>query len=311
MIGRGKSKGSTAASGSQSWRELAGAPKKKIHSPQAKMRRRRKWFKVFGVVFILIGLIAATVWLGYLIKNRKEPIQISTPSRQIEQIIFSTNGVLPDRWLGTVIRLKKGSTMMDVDIHAMKLALEGEPQVISAAVERVFPSSLKISVKEREPVMRIAIQGADGQAVPHIVARDGTIYKGIGYPRTALARLPFLQPYRRRDGSIRPLLGIERVAGLLEAARQKLPEFYRTWRVVSLEHYTGDGSLFGEVIEVRCRSVPRLIFGASTDFGLQLDRLQVIREQLRARGNPSIERIDLSLRGSAAVQLKSGRVSMF
>ncbi|MFU8848135.1 MAG: cell division protein FtsQ/DivIB [Opitutales bacterium] len=311
MIGRGKGKGSTSASGSQSWRELAGSPRKKIHSPQAKRHRRRKWLKLLSAVLLLAVLVASTVWLASLIKNRQEPIQISTPSREIEQIIFHTDGVLPDSWLSKVIRLKKGSSMMDVDIHAMKLALEGEPQVASAAVERVFPSSLKITLKEREPVMRIALQGAEGQTVPHIVARDGTIYKGVGYPKSALARLPYLQPYQRSDGSIRPLRGIEQVAVLLETARQMQPDFYRTWRVVSLEHYSGDSSLFGEVIEVRCRAVPRLIFGASTDFGLQLDRLQVIREQLRARGNPSVERIDLSLRGSAAVQLKSGRVSRF
>jgi len=178
-------------------------------------------------------------------------------------------------------------------------------------VERVFPSALKISLEEQQPVLRIAVQGPAGKAVQRIVARDGTIYKGVGYPKTALAALPYLQPYQRRDGSIQPMRGIEKVAELLESARTKQPNFFRTWKVVSLEHYSGDDSLAGEVIEVRSSLVPRIIFSTSTDFAKQLDRLNVIRQHVRAKGNPAMKRIDLSLRGSAAVQFSSGRISSF
>lgn len=311
MIGRGKSKGGSSATGSQSWRELAGTPRKRVNSPQARKRRQAKWLKALLAVLLLAGLIALVFWLVSLIRSRDEPIHISTPSGAIEQILFSTDGVLPDRWLGTVIRLGQGTTMMEIDIYGIKQSLENEPQVVSATVERVFPGSLKISVKERQPALRIALQGQNGQPEQRIVARDGTIYPGVGYPRAALARLPFLQPYRYSDGSIQPLRGIDRVADLLTVARQKQPDFYRTWKVVSLEHYSGDASLFGEVIEIRSTYVPRIIFGASTDFGLQLDRLQVILEHVRARGNPSMKRIDLSLRDAAAVQFSSGRISSF
>ena len=311
MIGGGKRKGSSSATGSQSWRELAGPRKKRVNSPQAKKRRQVKVLKIFGVVFAAVGLVAVILILSSVIKNREEPIQISTPSRPIEQVIFETDGVLPDRWLGTVISLGKGTTMMEVNIHAIKQSLEKEPQVVSAAIERVFPSSLKISVKEREPVLRIALQGSDGKPAQYIVARDGTIYKGVGYPKTALARLPFVQPFRHSDGSIKPMRGIDKVADLLEQARIKQPSFFRTWKVVSLEYYSGDDSLAGEVIEVRSSFVPRIIFSATADFGQQLDRLKVILDYVRTRGNPSMKRIDLSLRGSAAVQFMSGRITSF
>lgn len=312
MIGGKKNKGSTSASGSQSWRELAGEPRRKrVNSPQAKKRRQAKLLKLAAAVLILAGLIALGFWIRSVIENRDEPIQISTPSREIEQIIFETDGVLPDRWLGGVIRLEKGTTMMEVDIHAMKQSLEDEPQVISAAVERVFPRSLKISVKEHEPVLRIAVQGPEGKPVLRIVGRDGTIYKGIGYSKASLASLPFLEPYRHSNGRIQPLRGIEQVARLLTAARQKQPDFYRSWKVVSLKNFSGNPTYAGEVIEVRSSYVPRIIFGASSNFGQQLDRLEVILEYVRGRGNPSMDRIDLSLRGSAAVQFSSGRISSF
>ncbi|PXA05257.1 hypothetical protein DDZ13_04670 [Coraliomargarita sinensis] len=312
MIGGKKNKGSSSATGSQSWRELAGTPRRKrVNSPQAKKRRQAKILKLLAVVLVLAGLIGLGFWIRSLIKDRAEPIQISTPSREIEQIIFQTDGVLPDAWLGTVIQLGKGTTMMEVDIHAMKQALEEEAQVVSASVERVFPGSLKISVKEHHPVLRIAVQGASGKPVQRIVARDGTIYEGIGYKKATLRALPFVEPFRHSNGSIRPMQGIEQVAVLLDSARRKQPEFFRTWKVVSLKHYSGNPTLSGEVIEVRSSYVPRIIFGASTDFSQQLDRLKVILEYVRAKGNPSMKRIDLSLRGSAAVQFSSGRISSF
>ena len=311
MIGRGKNKGSSSATGSQSWRELAGPRKKRVNSPRARKRRQVKFLKIFGGLLAGAGLLAAVILLTSSILNREEPIQISTPSKPIKQVIFETDGVLPDRWLGTVISLEAGTAMMEIDIHAMKDSLEKEAQVLSASVERVFPSSLKISVKEREPVLRIAVQGPGGATVQRMVARDGIIYTGIGYSRAVQDELPFVQPFQHSDGSIQPMQGIGKVARLLEMARAKQPSFYRTWKVVSLQHYSGNESMAGEVIEIRSSYVPRIIFGATEDFGLQLDRLKLILEYVRARGNPSMKRIDLSLRGSAAVQFSSGRISSF
>lgn len=311
MIGNGKNKGSSSATGSQSWRELVGPRKKRVNSPRARKRRQVRLLKIFGLLVAVIGLVVAAVFVTSAMKNREKPIQISTPSSPIKQVIFETNGVLPDRWLGTVISLGAGTTMMEVDIHAMKASLEKETQVLSASVERVFPSSLKISVKEREPVLRIAVQGEGGETVLRMVSRDGRIYRGIGYPKSTLDSLPYVQPYQRSDGGIQPMKGIGKVADLLQMARAKQPSFYRTWKVVSLEHYSGDDTMAGEVIEIRSSYVPRIIFGATEDFELQLDRLKLILEYVRARGNPSMERIDLSLRGSAAVQFSSGRISSF
>jgi len=80
---------------------------------------------------------------------------------------------------------------------------------------------------------------------------------------------------------------------------------------VTLTHYSGDLDLPGQVIEIRSALVPRILFSASRDFGQQLDRLEYILSYVAQRGNPSIERIDLSLNGAAAVQFTSGRVGNF
>lgn len=312
MIGDGKHKGSTSAGGEQSWRSLGGSGQSnRVKSPQARKRRLVHLLKLFGAFFLCLALIGSVAWAVIAFKNRLEPIQIGTPSKPVEKIIFDTDGVLPDAWLSTVIELRRDTTMMDIDIHLMKQQLKAHGQVKFASVEREFPNALKISVKEREPVMRMRVMGAGGQAELRIVARDGAIYKGVGYPKATLRKLPYVVPYQYPTGKFKPMRGIEEVAQLLEVTRRAKPNLYKTWQIVSLKHYSGDPELLAEVIEVQTSIVPRIIFGLNSDFGQQLDRLELILNYVQSRGNPAIKRIDLSILDSAAVQFESGRISTF
>ena len=117
------------------------------------------------------------------------------------------------------------------------------------------------------------VMGANDQPELRIVSREGTIYIGVGYPKATLRKLPYVVPYQYPEGGIKPMRGIDKVADLLEVTRRTQPNFFKTWQLVSLEHYSGDPELPGQVIEVRTTIVPRIIFGFNTDFEQQLDRL--------------------------------------
>jgi cell division septal protein FtsQ len=311
MIGGGKVKGSSSAEGSQSWHELAGPRRRRVNSPQAQKRRLFRVLRMLAILLVL-GLCGVGVFLGFrALREREKPVQIQAPSRAIEQLLFETDGVLPDRWLSEIVQMRKGMTMMEADLRAIKERIESQPQVKSVAVERIFPSALKIRVEEEEPTLRMAVATPDGRTEQRIVSRSGRIYKGVGYPKAMVARLPFVQPFQYPDGSYQPMRGIDRVAELLAAARRRQPEFYQSWRVVSLTHFSGDASVPGEVIEVRSSRYGTIVFSGWGDFERQLDRLAVIFNYLAERGDPSVKRIDLSLRDSAAVQFSSGRISSF
>lgn len=313
MIGGGKHKGSTSAGDDQSWRSLAGGGRRarRIQSPQARKRRQMQLLKLVAVCVGFVAIVAGLAWVVGAFTQREEPIQIATPSKPVEQIIFDTDGVLPSSWLGTVIELRRDTTMMEVDIYIMKQQLEAHGQVKTASVERQFPNALRIQIQEQEPVMRMRVLGADDRPEIRIVSREGSIYQGVGYPEATLRKLPFVVPYRHPEGGFKPLRGIPRVAELLEITRRTQPNFYKTWKLVSLEYYSGEPEMPGEVIEVRTAIVPRIIFGLNTDFAQQLDRLGVIMQYVQSRGNPAVKRIDLSLQDSAAVQFESGRISTF
>jgi cell division protein FtsQ len=311
MIGSGKQKGGTSPAGEQSWRELAGPRRSRVNSPQARRRRQVRWLKFLGTVLLLMTVAGGAIWTRNMLKHREDVIVMSRASKPIERILFETDGVLPDNWLSQTVNIRPGMSIMEADIHALKEALEADVQVKSASVERVFPSDLRIHVAERQPALRLAVAGANGSRRLRLVARDGVVYDGLGYPKATLRNLPFVLPYQHADRTFFPMRGIEHVAKLLELVRSTEPKLFRTWQVVSLEHYSGDLNLPGQVIEVRSSIVPRIIFSASADYGRQLDRLAYILEYVRNQGNPSLERIDLSLRGSAAVQFSSGRVGTF
>jgi cell division septal protein FtsQ len=312
MIGGSKNKGSTSAGENQTWRGLDGGSKRtRVNSSQSRKRRQVQVLKLLGALLLCILLISVVVWAIVAFNEREEPIQITTPSKPVEKVLFDTNGVLPPSWLGTVVELRRDTAMMEIDIHSIKQQLEAHGQVKSASVERQFPNALKIDLMEHEPVLRMRVMGVNDRAEIRIISREGTIYKGIGYPGATLNRLPFVLPYQHSEGGILPMRGIGQVAELLEETRRKQSNFYKTWKLVSLKHYSGNLDFPGQVIEVRTSMVPRIIFGFNTSFAQQLDRLAVILNYVQSRGNPAIKRIDLTLPKDAAVQFESGRISTF
>ncbi len=104
MIGGSKNKGSTSAGENQTWRGLDGGSKRtRINSSQSRKRRQVQALKLLGVCLVAVLFISSVVWAIVALNEREEPIQITTPSKPVEKILFDTNGVLPASWLGTLV----------------------------------------------------------------------------------------------------------------------------------------------------------------------------------------------------------------
>ena len=311
MIGRNRQKGDTFAEGAQSWRELIGSRRSRVNSSVARKRRWLRWVKLVGGLLLLILISGGFFQLFRILNRDTKRAVMSVTVNPVEGILFRTDGVLTERWLEETIGRQIGIPIMEIDIFALKGMLEKSAQVEFASVERIFPGDLRIEIIERKPVLRLLTASADGKRHLKLVARDGVVYQGIGYSRNALQQLPYLQPYRHSDGSYFPLRGIELVVELLDLVRSTQPKFFDTWQVVSLQHCNGSAGLPGQIIEVRSKQIPKIVFSVSKDFSLQLDRLMYILSYFEKNGDPSLERIDLSLQGAAAVQLSSGRAQVY
>ena len=105
--------------------------------------------------------------------------------------------------------------------------------------------------------------------------------------------------------------GMDRISEVLKTFEEKMPTLSRQIKVVSLEHFSGDARVPGEVIHFQTSYIPMIVMGAHQALGEQLDRLNFILKHIADRGNPAIARIDLSLSSAAAVKLKSGQLSAY
>jgi len=78
----------------------------------------------------------------------------------VQQIEVKTDGVLTKdiirRWAGA----HQGDNLMALDLMAVKSHLEEQPPIQFAAVERVLPHTLKLTVTERDPIAQTLVTRA-------------------------------------------------------------------------------------------------------------------------------------------------------
>lgn len=260
------------------------------------MSRGGRWRRIVAglrVGFVL-ALIVALGWGAWLLagtlqaKRERMPASARTVPLRPPQLL--TDGVHTTEWLRQTLALPENVTLMELDLEALRERLLADGQVLTARLTRNFPDKLIVQITERLPVARIMAEWV-GRRLPLLVARDGVIFPGEGYPADLIATLPWLDGLslsRRADG-FAPVAGMESVAELLTRGRLEAEHLYRGWNVVSLARLEADRE-----IEVRTRGGATIIFSATTDFFPQLAKLNYIWDRL-LKGTDGPVRIDLSL----------------
>lgn len=103
----------------------------------------------------------------------------NNPEFSIQQVQVQTDGIIPvdqlRRWSG----VKIGQNLLSLDLTRVKRDLEMVTSIRSAAVERVMPHTIRLSITEREPIAQIAVMRlkTDGTSEPSYVYldRDGQV----------------------------------------------------------------------------------------------------------------------------------------
>jgi cell division protein FtsQ len=260
--------------------------------------RRRAAFSMCKLILVS-ALLGASIWAGietYMTwrhdpRRLADPMQTS-PLRAIA--LQHTNGVLTRDWLIETLAIPPGTTLMGLDLDALKTRLLANAQVRNAILTRQFPDTLAVTLDERTPVIRILVQDETGRPRHALVAQDGTVYRGINYAPALINTLPWLDgvALRRLTGeTLAPLAGIDSVARLLEDTRTWTPALAREFSIISLARYTDDG-----ILTVNTPRGEQYHFGATDDFFRQLARLDYILEQARqAPDAPPLQSVNLAL----------------
>lgn len=279
----------------RSWRDI---PQEIEPRRMSRVGRRRLNFALGKTVLMIVAL-AAVGWGGFEIWQtlQQDPQRLTSvnESRPVELVDLQTNGVLDDAWLAETLDLAPSAGLMELDLYELRSRLTATGQVRTAVLVREFPATLKVTLEERSPVVRLKAKLNAPEPRTFFVAQDGTVYQGHGYETKLVRSLPWLGGVRLRreaEGFV-PLAGIPQLADLLATARGTIPEEFANWRVVSLERLSADGQIL-----VQSSKVPEIIFGVREDFYSQIARLDLILEETSRRTTAPLRSIDLSVGAS-------------
>jgi len=284
----------------RSWRNIRQEVTPLAMSRKGRFRRRLEWFK--GAT--AIALLAATVWGAYVLVHSwatdRAALAAAVHSKPVREIVVITDGVLTQKWAHEILALPKGTSLMALDLGAMKKRLLGSGQVRVAVLARSFPDTLVVTLQERTPVARLQAGEADGSVRQLLVARDGVVYDGVNYDKRMLASLPWLDGVRLvgKDGKYEPIAGMADVSALLAMAQLEAPQLYRDWLIVSLARLEGR-----DEIVVKAQDISEIVFSRKRDYRKQLAQLDYVVDSVRVLPDPAVISVNLSLDGQVPVRM--------
>jgi cell division protein FtsQ len=275
----------------RSWRDIPQQVKPRAMSPEG--RRRVVWGGMKTVCGVI--LLGALAWGGYEITEalRGKPKQLTAAeSVPVKEIDFGTDGVLPKTWVVETLALRPGASLMELDLYRLRERLLACRQVRSATLTRTFPATLTVNISEQSPVARVMARVGEVGPRMFLVARDGTVFEGVGFDPGLIETLPWLDGMKltRAGDTFEPIPGMPTVADLLAKAKLEAEHLYREWQVVSLARLASDGE-----IEVRSTSVARILFGTNEDFFRQLARLDSLIDAARAHTEQPLREVNLAI----------------
>lgn len=164
---------------------------------------------------LAVGALAGVVGGGLLVTAHWTPL---LPVERVQ--IDGPLEYADDAALGDAVAPFLHDSMMRVDIRGARRALEAQPWVAAAAVRRAWPDTVRIEVREREP-MAYWIDGSDAERAMAEAGADGAS------PRVLVDRGG--QRFEPPQGSIPE--GLPRLIGPDGAADQVVERFRRLNRL--------------------------------------------------------------------------------
>ncbi|MBT5927413.1 MAG: FtsQ-type POTRA domain-containing protein [Verrucomicrobia bacterium] len=125
--------------------------------------RRHRWVKRLSRIGGYLGTLVLLVWmLQGGIQMFLENFVWNNRSLSLQRFQVRSQGVIPQHLLIQWTGLSAGDNLLAFHLAEVKRNLELSPFVAEASVERVFPETLSIHVRERKPKARIRLLQLDG-----------------------------------------------------------------------------------------------------------------------------------------------------
>jgi cell division septal protein FtsQ len=268
----------------------------KLRAGQARAARLRVCAAIAAVVLALAAAWRGGLWL-------LDRLVYKNDAFAIQQIEVQTDGVLTSEAIRRWAMVKAGQNLMALDLARVQRDLELQPPIQFAAVERVLPRTLKLSINERQPVAQTLLTpGRAGGGVEQAVYdfdEDGCAMPPLD-PRWRAAPPP--------AGERLPIL-VDVPAGDVQLGRQtESPQIRGALQLISeLDHSPMAGMVeiksinvgVPEILQVTTSQGAQITFSLN-HFDAQLRRWRLIRDQFQKWGR-AITRLDLSIANNLPV----------
>ncbi len=290
----------TSTSKNDDWRGVINKGKSK-----AKTVSWRARFRIFFVRlrYALVALaVVAIIYAGYHLYSTAFFDDIfGVGSKNVSRIEFKTDGVITPQWIGNYIKLSRRARLSDVNIFAVKSALENLTQVKSAKVERVYPDKIRITISERKPMAK-AIVEIDTRTVLYLISPDGVFYEPICLNENYVKKLPLIVGYSVKFNGRTPqnLKCADKLKEFLAYSQAKRP--LETWTNINVKELDS----VAPIISATTKDDVKIIF-APKDYPKQFDRLEYVLRYSKENELQDIKQIDLSLKERADVKLKTSK----
>ena len=126
----------------------------KLRSDQVRATRIRLSALAFGVCF---GTVFGLFILWHAGAWALDKLVYENSSFAIQEVNIQTDGVINTEQLRQWSGVKLGDNLFGLDLALIKRNLELEPMIQSVSVERILPRTLRILVKEREPIAQVNV----------------------------------------------------------------------------------------------------------------------------------------------------------
>jgi hypothetical protein len=286
-----------------SWKRIPQKAGKQSITKESQIVRWRRLFRFATISLGTGSVVLGLSLLGYYFINTPKASAIHAATASFVNLDIETDGVLPPSWIEFRMGLEQNLGLMQIDMSGLKATLERFPQIKEASIEREFPITLRVRVRERFPIfrMKVKVENVDSQIL--LVDEEGFVFRNIKFPDHMINRLPFLaKVVLLRNGSgYHPISSVPCVAELCHVARQDFPELAREWMVVYLDQLIMAQTFTKGYIRVMSRGVEEILFGPE-NFGKQLENLQYILDRHGGPSVSSISRVNLSLLDQPTVE---------
>ena len=209
---------------------------KKKHDPSWKalqQKPRWTWQRARRVLLragMVVGLIASIGFVLWRTIGKTDTVQ------PLEQIFFSTDGVLQKNWFLANVKVPFGEGLMAIDLNSLQHYCLQYKQIKEVEIAREFPDALRIQVKEHRPCAKVLLV-KNGKRSVGLVSEEGVIFEPVQYDRQQIAGYPTLSDVPKtlmQDGKI---VGFRSVFRLLQFLNSNAPDVFQAVRGLSLRHY--------------------------------------------------------------------------